>query len=112
MSWADEMLARLEAPDNWSPARRRAEAEWAQIWCGRTGYAVTRTNKVVSVERQEAQGTVGGSMNDEAIAIVAEAYNDAKSDPAIRTAEEAAKLILIIWRRTASSSGRNRSTSS
>jgi hypothetical protein len=51
MTWDQEMLARLEAPAAWSRARIRAEAEWAEIWRGRNGFAVVR-NRVVTVERR------------------------------------------------------------
>ena len=53
MSWADEMLAQLEAPEAWSRVRIRAEAEWAQVWRGRVGFAiVAKSNRVVAVERK------------------------------------------------------------
>jgi hypothetical protein len=50
MTWAEEMLAALEAPAAWSRARTRAE--WAQVWQGPTGFAITRNNNVVRVERK------------------------------------------------------------
>ena len=55
MTWDQQMLARLASPDNWSRARWRAEEEWTQIWCGRTGIAVVGS-RVVEVERKRPKG--------------------------------------------------------
>jgi hypothetical protein len=53
--WADEMLARLDAPEAWSPARLRAEDQWAQIWRGPVGFAISG-DRVVTVERKKKRG--------------------------------------------------------
>lgn len=47
--WVQVLLAEQEGPERWSRERRRAEEQWARIWCPPDCIRVRQ--RLVSVER-------------------------------------------------------------